>query len=144
MDHVYVTDKAVLETFPPNKWGIPEPTVEQAKAIAKTSAVEEKDIDFVVLPGVAFDKRCHRLGRGRGYYDSFLRRISEARGGTPVQTVALAFDEQWIDEVPMEAHDQPLHAVFSRSLVARSADRMAQSTGKRHDSDARSSTAAKT
>lgn len=124
MDHVYVANQAVLDSFPANKWGIPEPTADQAKALeldAVKAAVAEKDIDFVVLPGVAFDKQCHRLGRGRGYYDSFLRRLKEARGGTPVCTVALSFDEQWVEEVPMETHDQPLDAVFSGNIVIRSA-----------------------
>ncbi|RJE72135.1 5-formyltetrahydrofolate cyclo-ligase [Reichenbachiella sp. MSK19-1] len=47
-----------------NKWGIPEPTSGQI--------VLEDDIDMVIVPLITFDRRGHRIGYGKGYYDRFL------------------------------------------------------------------------
>lgn len=55
-----------LESFPRSKWGIPEPTEEEA--IGLENGLEAAQIDTVIVPAVAFDRRCHRLGQGRGYY----------------------------------------------------------------------------
>ncbi len=54
---------------------------------------------LVVVPGVAFDKRGNRIGYKGGYYDRFLSRFSGIR------TVALAFNEQLVDDVPSDVHD---------------------------------------
>jgi 5-formyltetrahydrofolate cyclo-ligase len=53
------------------------------------------DIDLVIVPGVAFDKAGNRLGRGKGYYDRFLRKLPAT---TP--TIGLAFDFQVIESLP--------------------------------------------
>jgi len=69
-------------------------------------------IDLVVVPGVAFDASGRRLGRGRGHYDATLSRL-----GPGTARVGLAFDEQVVDRVPVEAHDVPLDAVVTGSRV---------------------------
>jgi len=60
-------------------------------------------IELVLVPGVAFDLNGRRLGRGRGIYDRLLMRVRGA-------TCGVAFDEQIIPEIPVEAHD--LHVKF--------------------------------
>lgn len=55
-------------------------------------------LDLILVPGVAFDLRGRRLGRGAGYYDRLLNGIS----GT---TCGIAFDEQLSGELPVEPHD---------------------------------------
>ena len=69
----------------------------------KVKEVPLDDIDLVVVPGVAFDKKNVRLGRGHGYYDRFL-------SGLPKKTVTfgLAFDFQVIDSLPRDSHDVPV------------------------------------
>lgn len=57
---------------------------------------------LVVVPGVAFDKRGNRIGYKGGYYDRFLFRFPGIR------SVALAFTEQLVDEVPYDVHDIPI------------------------------------
>src|SRR5262249_19575280 len=57
-------------------------------------------IDMGLVPGVAFDKRNHRLGRGAGYYDRFLCQFP-----TETAIVGLAFDFQLVDRLPPQDHD---------------------------------------
>ena len=59
-----------------------------------------KDLDIVIVPGVAFDKKGNRLGRGKGYYDRFLQRLPKR-----IPTVGLAFDFQILPKVPAKTHD---------------------------------------
>ncbi|UXP33151.1 5-formyltetrahydrofolate cyclo-ligase [Reichenbachiella agarivorans] len=47
-----------------NKWGIPEPTFGQE--------VLSGELDIILIPMVTFDRRGHRIGYGKGYYDKFL------------------------------------------------------------------------
>lgn len=63
----------------------------------------------VLLPGLAFDRSGGRLGYGGGYYDRFLAKHPDAR------RIALAYDFQVIDEVPMEAHDLRVERVLTGS-----------------------------
>ena len=67
------------------------------------------DISVVICPGVAFDRRGGRLGRGAGYYDNFLRELS---GRVPF--VGLAFACQVADEpFPFDYHDVPMTEVVT-------------------------------
>ncbi len=70
--------------------------------------VDPAAIDLAVIPGVAFDRRGGRIGHGKGYYDLFLKRI---RHDTP--RVALAFECQMLDEVPMLPHDVRMDKVVT-------------------------------
>ena len=70
--------------------------------------VAADDLDLVIVPGLAFDKRHNRLGRGAGYYDRFLAALPE---DTP--SFGLAFDFQVVDCLPhLEAHDMSLTDVI--------------------------------
>jgi len=62
-----------------------------------------KDIDLVIVPGVAFDKSNMRLGRGHGYYDRFLSGIPNS-----TRTIGLAFDFQVVEDLPKDSHDIPV------------------------------------
>ena len=57
------------------------------------------DIDFIVVPGVAFDAKGNRLGRGKGYYDRLLPRIPSA------YKAGICFPFQLVEEVPAESFD---------------------------------------
>jgi len=70
--------------------------------------VELKDIDAVVVPGLAFDRSNNRLGRGAGYYDRFLSALPKT-----TTTVGLAFDFQLTESLPTEAHDMPLQQIIA-------------------------------
>jgi len=68
----------------------------------------------VVVPGLAFDEQCRRLGRGGGHYDRFL---SMARAAGSVLALAVAFELQIVPEVPTERHDEPVDRVVTEARV---------------------------
>jgi len=66
-----------------------------------------KDIELVVVPGLAFDTRGSRLGRGKGCYDYFLRRFPRR-----ASSIGLAFDFQILPFVPATATDVSVDKVI--------------------------------
>lgn len=87
-------------------FSIPEPSVDSEE-------VSIGDIDLVVVPGVAFDMRGGRMGRGKGFYDRLFSGLSGIR--TSPYKVGICFDFQIMDNVPMEAHDTLMDAVLSET-----------------------------
>ncbi|MBU4556898.1 MAG: 5-formyltetrahydrofolate cyclo-ligase [Actinobacteria bacterium] len=81
-------------------FGLRQPT-------ATTPQVASDGIDLVIVPGVAFDATGARLGFGGGYYDRLLATMPHAF------RIALAFDEQLVDVVPTQAHDQRVDAIVT-------------------------------
>lgn len=87
-----------------------EPMPELRSVEAKR--VDVKEIDLIIVPGVAFDRRGGRTGHGKGYYDKLLE---HARPDTPL--VALAFECQLFDEIPMQDHDVFMDRVVTEKAV---------------------------
>lgn len=75
-----------------------EPKAELRSLPAKQVSI--RDLDLVMVPGTAFDPRGGRMGQGKGYYD---RLLAHARPDAPL--VAIAFDCQIFDEIPVAPHD---------------------------------------
>lgn len=76
-------------------WGIREPLPERCQRLCDVNEVE-----FVLLPGVAYTRSGARLGYGGGYYDKLLARIASR----PVR-VAAAFALQVVQEIPQQSTD---------------------------------------
>lgn len=68
----------------------------------------KEDIDLILVPGLAFDKRGYRLGQGGGYYDRYL---ADYRG----TTVSLCREEFLLPAVPTEPHDCPVELVLTEA-----------------------------
>jgi len=73
-------------------YGVSEPV--------KSNYCALKDLDLVITPGLAFDRSGRRLGRGKGYYDRFLKQIPK---DTP--SIGLAFKMQILPRVPTTPSD---------------------------------------
>ena len=75
-------------------------------------AINIKDLDVVIVPAVAYDNKCYRLGYGGGFYDRFLENLRK-----DAVTIGIAFDLQIFDEVPKEAHDAQLDYIVTESRI---------------------------
>jgi 5-formyltetrahydrofolate cyclo-ligase len=76
------------------------------------TALRPDQIDLILVPGLAFDSRGHRLGYGQGYYDRYLTLL---RPGCFTLGVAYAF--QIIDKMPNADHDIPVNAVLTDKYI---------------------------
>jgi 5-formyltetrahydrofolate cyclo-ligase len=87
------------------RFGTSEPGPDQASLIP----------DILLVPLVGFDRHCHRLGYGAGFYDRALAGFGDEKP----MTVGLAFEGQYLPELPVETHDQPLDYVLSEGDLRR-------------------------
>jgi len=85
-------------------FGIDEPLGPSLGAEAARSA------DVVLVPALAVDRRGYRLGRGGGHYDRTLALI-----GAGARTVAVVFDDEVVDAVPVGRFDVPVRFVVTPS-----------------------------
>jgi 5-formyltetrahydrofolate cyclo-ligase len=97
---IYQLKKGLAE-LRKGSYGILEPQPSKARR-GKAS-----EIDLVLVPGLAFDRRGRRLGRGGGYFDRFLAKMKRA------QKIGLAFREQMIKKVPASPHDIHMNKVIT-------------------------------
>jgi len=103
----YLHDMSDLE---PGTLDILEPRAELRRLPERRADV--RDMDLVIVPGVAFDPRGARLGHGKGYYDRLLRR---ARPATLL--AAPAFECQIFPEIPLADHDIAMDVVITEEQV---------------------------
>lgn len=96
-----------LETdLKPGLSGIPEPDEELCKKVPIDR------IDLAIIPGIVFDEKGGRIGKGEGYYDKLISKL-------PVTTrkVSLAFECQVVSQVPMESHDKYVDIIVTEDRV---------------------------
>ncbi len=95
-DRYELTELAPDDRMVAGPWRTREP--------ARKRWVPLTETDLIVVPGVAFDRRGRRLGRGGGHYDRLL--ADAAFGATaPTLKIGLLFDFQWVDVVPADEWD---------------------------------------
>jgi 5-formyltetrahydrofolate cyclo-ligase len=94
----------------PGLWNIPEPLPTRC---VKVDVLEQ--LDFILLPGVAFTRQGSRLGYGGGFYDKLLARIEQNEGQPAL--VAAAFDLQLVSDIPQEATDRKVQWVLTENEV---------------------------
>lgn len=83
-------------------YGILEPSV------VKTA--DERDIDVILVPGLAFDRHGGRMGFGKGYYDRLLETSSAVK-------IGLCYDFQLFDTIPTESHDVPMDFIITEKEI---------------------------
>lgn len=95
------------EDFCVGAWGVMQPDTEKAKE------VNIKEIDVVIVPGLAFDKQRNRLGRGSGFYDRFLQDIT-----SPTKKVGIAFEFQILENLPTNlSWDQKVDIIVTENSI---------------------------
>lgn len=98
--------KSVEDDLVKSSFGYLEPKKEIVKPVST------ENIDLIILPGLAFDRGCYRLGFGAGYYDRFLARLNFT-----VPTIGLVYDFQMIELMPVEDHDIPVDYVITDKRI---------------------------
>lgn len=101
-----------LNELAPGYFGILEPKIELRQLSEHRVSYDE--LQIVVLPGVAFDPNGGRIGRGKGFYDRFLKKTRKN-----IVSVGFAFDFQVFDEVPMNENDEYLDIIVSENNIYR-------------------------
>lgn len=109
-DTVDAMEARLIKSFDdlvPGAYGIPEPG-------PQTKVIKPGKIDLIMLPCLACDSRCNRIGHGAGYYDKYLKTVKPK-----CFTMALCYEELIADELPTEPHDMPVDAVITEKQVYR-------------------------
>lgn len=83
-------------------YGILEPPV--------IKPADAADIDFILVPGLAFDRHGNRMGFGKGYYDKLL--CSSA-----AEKTALCYSFQLLDKIPSDAHDVLMNTIITEEKI---------------------------
>jgi 5-formyltetrahydrofolate cyclo-ligase len=86
----------------PGSFGVWEPLPHAMRPVSP------KALELVIIPGLAFDRRGHRLGHGLGYFDRFLRRVPRSAA-----RIGVCFDFQLLDHLPNRPHDQAVDRVLA-------------------------------
>lgn len=93
-----------LDELKPGFFGIMEPQ--------QSTGIDPKEIDFIVVPGVAFDRNGVRIGYGGGYYDHFLPKLRP-----DVLKTAVAFELQILNRLDPEPHDVIMDIIITEDHI---------------------------
>lgn len=72
------------------------------------NVVDPSEIELIVVPAVAFDRKGNRLGRGKGFYDRLLK-------STRATKVGVGYEFQLMDELPVEPHDIGVDIIITQN-----------------------------
>lgn len=74
--------------------------------ISSSVQIEKEAIDVIIVPVVAFDKKCHRLGHGKGYYDRYLADYKGLK-------IGVGFKQQYVKQLPIDDCDIQLDMIIT-------------------------------
>ncbi|MCX7121435.1 MAG: 5-formyltetrahydrofolate cyclo-ligase [Gammaproteobacteria bacterium] len=97
--------------FKKNKWGIAEPV------IVGQSSISANKLDLILVPLVAFDVHCNRLGRGAGCYDRYLEFTLKALKQNRPVLIGLAYEFQKINDINPESWDVPMDYIVTEKAM---------------------------
>lgn len=109
-DQLHLWHLHTLQELVPGSYGIPEPPKE--RWVETDRSIKVMELDLVVVPGVGFDRKGNRLGNGQGYYDRLLARVRPQ-----TLLIALCYESQLFDDVPVGSHDVPMHKLITERRI---------------------------
>lgn len=100
----------------PGPFGILQPSKEKIRNIPVSSPGSCTQglglIDLIIVPGVAFDRKGNRVGKGKGFYDRFLKSINAT-----IPKIALAFSCQIVEQIPTTENDVAVDKIVTEDGV---------------------------
>ncbi len=101
------------EPLAANRYGIPEPLWQ------RTGWLHPRVLDLVLVPLVAFDAACHRMGMGAGYYDRTFAWKLAAPAWIGPRLVGYGYEQQRVPSLRVRSWDVPLEAVITECRIHR-------------------------
>ena len=111
-DRMHIAEIRDPSELAPGQYQILEPVA--AVRSDPTRVVSEELIDVAFIPALAFDRRGHRLGYGKGHFDRVLPSLARR-----AMCIGLAFDDQVVARLPSEPHDYAVDIIVTESEVIR-------------------------
>lgn len=105
--HMDAVEIISLDNLIESKYGILEPSIAE-------SHIDPSELDLIVVPGVAFDRNGGRMGYGAGFYDRYFKKINKENMNKIIK-LALAYEFQMLDKVPMNAQDVPVDFIITEN-----------------------------
>lgn len=100
-DDLYIV-KYDKEKMKVGKFNVMEPSSEDY--------ISSDNLDLIIVPGVAFDFKKNRLGRGKGYYDRLLSSTSAVK-------IGICYDFQLLENVPTDLHDIKMDIIITPNNI---------------------------
>ncbi|XP_051920000.1 5,10-methenyltetrahydrofolate synthetase (5-formyltetrahydrofolate cyclo-ligase) [Hippocampus zosterae] len=101
MDMLKLNSMQDMASLPKTSWNILQPAEDDK---SREDAFCGGGLDLILMPGLGFDLSGKRLGRGKGFYDTYLERCLRHPRGKPY-TIALAYKEQLCQDIPVDGND---------------------------------------
>lgn len=96
-----------IETLPRTKWNIPQPSENDKR---EDCCLQSGGLDLILTPGLAFSKEGCRLGRGKGFYDNFIKNYSSLH--KPPYLIGLALTPSIVDYIPCTENDVKMNEII--------------------------------
>ena len=107
MDMVELFSLSDYDELPETSWNIKQPPDDDC---SRENAMETGGLDLIVVPGVGFTCNGKRLGHGRGYYDSYIEKLSKIKRP---YLIGFSFNVQMCDNIPVSSNDKLLDEVLT-------------------------------
>ena len=109
----------LITLYPNKKFYIPKTLSDRNM---KINLYDEKILDLIIVPAVAFDYMKNRIGFGGGYYDTFLSRIllnnrNNGKNRNKPLFIGVCYDFQLIDYIPSEVHDIKMDCIITEKNI---------------------------
>lgn len=94
----------------------------KCKKLTELLALSDSSIglDLIIVPGLGFTKKCHRIGHGKGFYDTYIthcNKWSQENNRKRPLLVGIGAEQQLVDHIPLEEHDIPLDFLIINGQV---------------------------
>ena len=95
----------ILKEYIPEEMGTGYRNIQEP---AGTVQIDPSEIELAIIPGMAFDRNCNRMGRGKGFYDRLIPYLKCTK-------IGLGFNFQTVGDIPCEEFDKPLDMVITET-----------------------------